>query len=257
MLCLRIVLGQDSIQLSPKIDQRLAALRLLLRGAHGHDLPHRRRNLADQRFEGVVVFTRVCQTQPNRTSLIGVLVYIRPAFIGQCERTSPTFLVCADESFVLELLEGRIDGAWTGLPSTAAAFGNLLDDLVAVHRALRQYREDCGSDVTPAGLGRTPTSPAEPGRTKWRLSAKHPPTSELALLALATVPARHHCEPVVSSPTTIANTFECPLQPRCPGRLGRVRSTHHDHLFMSRYVNDISRPIVNPVPNGAGSGRRY
>src|SRR5262245_15740890 len=42
----------------------------------------------------------------------------------------------ANQLLVLELLERRVHGSRAGLPDTARALGDLLNDLVAVHRLL-------------------------------------------------------------------------------------------------------------------------
>ncbi len=56
-----------------------------------------------------------------------------------------------DQALVLELLQRGIDRAGARRPVPAAALGDHLDDLVAVHRLLREERQDGGADVAPAG----------------------------------------------------------------------------------------------------------
>ena len=61
------------------------------------------------------------------------------------------YRLLADELLVLELLQRRVDGAWARAPDAARPLGQLLDDLVAVHRLLREEHEDRCADVAPAG----------------------------------------------------------------------------------------------------------
>ena len=92
------------------------------------------------------------------------------SLVGQPE-DSPTFRrVGRDQALVFHGLEGGIDGAGTRAPDAAATFGELGDDLVAVHGLLSQEGEDGGTDVTPSHLGSTSEHrSAEPGaEAPWR-----------------------------------------------------------------------------------------
>src|SRR4029079_6692212 len=57
----------------------------------------------------------------------------------------------SDELLVLELLQRRGDGARARAPDPPGALRQLLDDLVAVHRLLREEHEDRGADVATSG----------------------------------------------------------------------------------------------------------
>src|ERR687897_128541 len=71
-----------------------------------------------------------------------MLSHVRLAFIGQRESATAAVFVGTDQALILQLLKRRVDRAWAGLPGPATAFGNLLDDLVPVHRALSQHGQD-------------------------------------------------------------------------------------------------------------------
>ena len=92
----------------------------------------------------------------------------------QVEHPAAFGLVGRDETLVLEGLEGGVDGAGAGPPHPAAAFGELGDDLVAVHGLLGQQGDDGGPDVAPAGS----RPPAEGGIAEPRTEA--PMTAEPA-----------------------------------------------------------------------------
>src|SRR5690606_15489993 len=69
-----------------------------------------------------------------------------------------------DQALVLQQLEGGVDRAGAGLPRPAAAFGDLLDHLVAVHRAVLQQGQNRRADVTaPCPSPRPAASSAAPG----------------------------------------------------------------------------------------------
>ena len=87
-----------------------------------------------------------------------------PSLIGQPE-DSPTFCcVRRDQALVFHGLEGGVDGSGARAPHTTAAFGELGDDLVAVHGLLGQEGEDGGTDVTTSHPGSASEHrSAEPG----------------------------------------------------------------------------------------------
>src|SRR5215203_7103194 len=120
-----------------------------------------------------------------------MLSHVRLAFIGQREGTTAAVFVGTDQALILQLLKGRVDRAWAGLPGPSTAFGNLLDDLVPVHRALSQHGQDRRPHVASAGLRRAPTrSATKPGSAEGRLSAEKSPTPER--LGRLRMSARHH-----------------------------------------------------------------
>src|SRR5262245_38003418 len=95
-----------------------------------------------------------------------------------------------DEVLVLELLEGRVDGAGARLPDAPRALGDLLDDLVAVHRLLAEQDDDGGADVAAA-------RPA-PERVLAAVAAPVPPA----------VAAGHEVRPAVPAATGLGDD-EC------------------------------------------------
>src|SRR5690625_4325513 len=57
------------------------------------------------------------------------------AFLGQLEKSLLAVgFATADQALIHQHLQGRVDRARAGAPQLLAAFGDLLDDLVAVHR---------------------------------------------------------------------------------------------------------------------------
>ena len=69
--------------------------------------------------------------------------------VGQFEKPFAAFGFRADDqALVDQQLQRRVDRAGAGLPQFLAAFGDLLDHLVAVHRALGEQDQDGSADVT-------------------------------------------------------------------------------------------------------------
>ena len=87
-----------------------------------------------------------------RGELVGVLLDVAAALLGELQQPAALALAALDQALVLELLDGRVDRAGARLPGAAAALGDLLDDLVAVHRLDGEHVEDRGADVTAAHL---------------------------------------------------------------------------------------------------------
>ncbi len=96
----------------------------------------------------------------------------------------------ADQLLVLELLERRVDRSRAGAPCPAGALGELLDDLVAMHRLLRQEGEDGRADVAAAGLSASAEELAlEAGRPETAVPAAAPAVHHQELVAGAAAPA--------------------------------------------------------------------
>src|SRR5262249_46637495 len=70
-----------------------------------------------------------------------------------------------DQALVLQELEGRVDRTGAGAPDAVGAGVELLDDLVAVHRALEQQRQHRGPDVEPAAAASAALASERPART--------------------------------------------------------------------------------------------
>jgi len=71
-----------------------------------------------------------------------------------------------DESLVFKQGQGRVDGPRARLPDSARALLELLDHLVAVHRALGQQCEQGDADVAAARATRTRTAATAESRTR-------------------------------------------------------------------------------------------
>ena len=70
------------------------------------------------------------------------------AFVGELEKPLAAFAFGADdEALVDQQLQRRVDGARAGPPQAAAAVGDLLDHLVAVHRTVGQQNQDGRADI--------------------------------------------------------------------------------------------------------------
>ena len=65
----------------------------------------------------------------------------------------------ADETLVLELLEGRVDRAGARLPDALGATLDLLDELVAVLRLVLQEQEQGRADVAAPGTAAASARP--------------------------------------------------------------------------------------------------
>src|SRR5262249_31131435 len=83
-----------------------------------------------------------------------------PALVGQRVAVAALGLLGRDEPLVLEHLQRRIDGAGARLPDAAGALADLLDDLVPVHRSLRQQGEDRGPHVAAPRAAAHAVAPA-------------------------------------------------------------------------------------------------
>ena len=170
------------------------------------------------------------QRLPRCRDLLGVLGDVRPAFVGEGEGAPPAVRLGPNQTLVLQLLQRGVDRARARLPCAAAAFGDLLDDLVAVHRLLGEHGQDRGADVAPAGLHSPPASAGGgPRRHERGRSGVHVPVGERVLTPTAST--GHQGEPGLSQLVGSALGFRATglrkLQPRCAHR---VRAGHHDHL---------------------------
>jgi len=117
-----------------------------------------------------------------------------PAGGGQFEELLAAFgLGAHDQTLVDQQLQGRVDRPGAGLPQVLAALGDLLDDLVAVHRSLGEQDQDGGPDVTSttAPAVATATSTARTGgeaRTEARVEPAAESGSERTVVPAAVGP---------------------------------------------------------------------
>ena len=115
------------------------------------------------------------------------------AVVGQVEELATVGLLDADESFVLELLERRVDRARTRAPDALAPSLDLLHELVAVARLLGEQGENRGADVTapcPAPAATRGATGSEAPRAAEREAAPAAVAVAAVVVALA-----GHCEP--------------------------------------------------------------
>src|SRR5262249_2727485 len=87
---------------------------------------------------------------PRRLSLRALLDGLL-ARVGKREDSLAVDLLALDQPLVLEQLQGRLDRAGPRAPAAPGALLELLDHLVAVHRAPAQQGEDREAHVAPPG----------------------------------------------------------------------------------------------------------
>jgi len=128
-----IVVGQDPVELPSRVDQELARSLNLARCSHLCRLDEGCADLVEEVAQlHHSIIHRVCDASPGCRELVAVLFHMGSACVGEME-DSPSFgLLALDQPLILKQLERWIDRAGTGLPDTAAARGDLLNDFVAV-----------------------------------------------------------------------------------------------------------------------------
>src|SRR5205807_3647390 len=97
------------------------------------------------------------------------------ARVGEREQLASVLLLGADQPLVLQLRERGVDRAGARAPRAAAALLDLLHDLVAVARLLREQQQRRRADVAPAGApparART-THRAQSARSRSRIPVR-------------------------------------------------------------------------------------
>ena len=89
------------------------------------------------------------------------LLGCRTALVGQLEKLLAALgFACGDQALVVEQLQRRVDRAGAGSPDSVAAFGDLLDHLVAVHRPLGQQHQNRRSHVAAPATAAATTAPS-------------------------------------------------------------------------------------------------
>src|SRR5918995_398569 len=135
---------------------------LLVRADPGH-LPGGHRQLGELVAEALGDRPRsVPLLLPRRLTL--ARLDLGAAGLGEREQPAPAGLVRRDQALVGEQLQGRVDRAGARPPHAAGALLDLLDDLVAVHRPLREQCKHGRADV--AAPGAAPPAPAVPARSE-------------------------------------------------------------------------------------------
>ena len=139
--------GKEQVEPATGVVEQADRLGHLLLTADLGDLRDGAHDEADrlaQRAEAVLGRGRV----PHGVELLTVLVDVGAARVGQVDHRPALGLLGAHQAFVGQLRHRRVHRARAGAPCPAGALGDLLDDLVAVHRLLGEQREDRRAHVT-------------------------------------------------------------------------------------------------------------
>jgi hypothetical protein len=199
--CLSSVLGlfgrgltarEQQIELAPSFLEDLACLGNVSRVSRAADLRCGCQELEDLLTEIAVIAADRAGSLCPRCGTGGELGRFLLSGIGQFEDpTSAVRLDGPNKPFVLELLQGWVDGSGTCTPRAFTAAFELLDDLVPVRLLLGEEHENRGPDVaacsTPAvaaeASGTTEAGESgvarEPGIVEWR------PSTPVAVAAAA------------------------------------------------------------------------
>src|SRR5215468_8539840 len=159
-------LGEDAASLG---DLVCAAEAADLAGGHPHS-PH----FAEQRAD--VVVDGAGHLLPWCTEVGAALVDVGPPGVGEHVRTTFVDLFGADQAFVLELGERWVDRPWAWPPDAVRALLDLLHELVAVPRSLRQEQQRRGADIATAGPRPAwePTRPTDKGAESFPAPGPRP-----------------------------------------------------------------------------------
>ena len=133
--------------------------------AGGGDLPHGQRQLAHRRAQLAVHAPAATGELPRGAARLGhALGGLGGTRLGQLERALALALGAADQTFVLQHLQRRVDRAGARTPGAFALLLEALDQVVAVPRAVLEHHQQRGADVTRDACGR-PAGPtaARPG----------------------------------------------------------------------------------------------
>src|SRR5262245_16950522 len=169
-----LVLRQEAEQRATRVGEDGARLRGLARVAEVGDLSGGHTDAAQLAEQGRdVVVDGAGDLLPGRTELAAPLLDVRASLVGQHARAAVAGLFGADEPFVLELRERRIDRAGARPPHAVRALLDLLHDLVAVARLLGQQEQRSRADVA-APRARPAREPARPTRERTEAA----PTAE-------------------------------------------------------------------------------
>ena len=125
-----------------------------------------------------------------------VLLDVAGARLGQVDDPAAFHLLDADQTLVLQLRHRRVDRARAGPPHPAGPLTDLLDDLVAVPRLLRDEGEDGAADV--AARGPPAAATAAPGE-----AARRPARTERRSESGAASPERASATPAAAEVVAI------------------------------------------------------
>src|SRR4029078_6276107 len=161
-----------------------------------------------------------------------------------------------DEILLLHRLQRGVDGAGSGVPGTAAPSGQLLDDLVAVHRGFGEQPQYGRLDVAPAG-----TPVAEGAET---VPSPTPPTAtwvsgsvSSARVVMRTWLAERTAERFAIRVVFLSWIHRDPCVCRCPATCRAIRYTSR-YIVIGRAVNSRGRFRLAgaPVHRGRRAGGR-
>src|SRR5262249_23477798 len=183
--------------------------------------------------------------------LLGVLLDVPAAVVGEAERAPAAGLLGLDQALVGELLQGRVDRAGAGPPGAAAALLDLGHDLVPVARAFAQQRPDRGAHAAAAAgaaLGPrrraggpgppAPPVPAEVARPPRAAGSPRAPGSPWAGWPLPG--ALRPSEPALPRPAAPARTV--PAAHPADGALDLAQHAGHRTEYLEEAGVEVPRP---------------
>src|SRR5919106_2059051 len=190
------VLGEESVEALAGLLEDLSGTRdlnIVARLGHLHD----GRGDADPNVPEFGEGTAVVPHGPRRRAALGAPGSFLSAGVGQVKDPFTVGVARPDEALVLELLERGVDRAGARTPHAAASFGELLDDLVAMHGLCRQQPEDGRPHIAPADLRAATEEGAREatGAELAEVGSPLPPSVALAVPS-PTLPAGAHHPPV-------------------------------------------------------------
>lgn len=141
-----------------------------------------------------------------RSPTLGGLLGLRPTRVREPERLAALVLAGLDESLVLQLAQRRVDRTGAGLPGTARAFAELLDELITVAWAFREQQQGRVADVTAPGPATASTAasarPAERSRSERAAGTERTLRAERAFRSERAVGAERAVGPEPPTSTT-------------------------------------------------------
>ena len=144
-----LALGENAVETPTCLDEDGRRARDLQRGARDEYLTRGEQHVSS----GAHQFSRCAtgvnvRTLPGLTQLITLIGDERTAGLGEFIGASRSIRTHRDQSFVLQLLEYRVDRARARTPRFIRALGEFLDELIAVAGLLFEEHEHRRSNVT-------------------------------------------------------------------------------------------------------------
>src|SRR4051794_10207335 len=182
LLVLMRLLGEDRVDLAARLVEQLGDLLALVLVAGLADLFDGGEELADRVAQGVVPAGRALADGVPRSDLVGLLLALGAARVGEREAALAVGVLAADQPLVLEQLEHRVDRTGARGPGALAPLLDLFDHLVAVHGAVGEQGEDGGANV-PAARPRpaSTTASAKSATARELLAATAPGMTRMAM----------------------------------------------------------------------------